>query len=59
MPSGRIRITPHLRPEPDLDALVVAVMLMFDETEDGTPQPEGSAPAAPPTVSDGEGGEPC
>lgn len=28
-----ISITPHVRKEPDLDALVVAVMLMLDDAE--------------------------
>lgn len=28
-----VTITPHLRKEPDLDALVVAVMLMLDDAE--------------------------
>lgn len=59
MPSGRIRITPHLRPEVDLDALVVAVMLMLDDIEAETSSPEGTGPAAPPTPSTDDGGEPC
>ena len=60
MPSGRIRITPHLRPEPDLDALVVAVMLMLDDIEAETSSPTGTGPAAPPTSpTDQERGEQC
>ncbi len=59
MPSGRIRITPHLRTEPDLDALVVAVMLMLDDNEAEVEHPQETGPVAQPTPTEDEEERPC